>query len=223
MLTREQGFGPEVKRRIVLGTYALSSGYYDAYYLQAQKVRTLIIDDFTRAFQQGVDFLEGACEVIDDQGADLLRLQVVGVVVARAQCIRPQHDPALHLGAESLLTRQHVFLDQVFGALGLVAVADPVVAREIRAGLGRRDDVVRGQSDVAVRQADFLNRRTLLLEQANGVVDRLLHGRLHPGDEVFFRDAKPHPLDAVAQGGQIIGHRARRAGRVARVVARDRL
>ncbi|MFP2962888.1 Asp-tRNA(Asn)/Glu-tRNA(Gln) amidotransferase subunit GatA [Myxococcus sp. 1LA] len=51
-LTREQGFGAEVKRRIMLGTYALSSGYYDAYYLRAQKVRTLIREDFTRAFQQ---------------------------------------------------------------------------------------------------------------------------------------------------------------------------
>ncbi|MCW2667020.1 MAG: glutamyl-tRNA(Gln) amidotransferase, subunit [Frankiales bacterium] len=55
-LTREQGFGPEVKRRIMLGTYALSSGYYDAYYGQAQKVRTLITQDFTRAFEQ-VDVL----------------------------------------------------------------------------------------------------------------------------------------------------------------------
>jgi aspartyl-tRNA(Asn)/glutamyl-tRNA(Gln) amidotransferase subunit A len=59
MLTRQQGFGPEVKRRIVLGTYALSSGYYDAYYLQAQKVRTLIIEDFKRAFEE-VDALVGA-------------------------------------------------------------------------------------------------------------------------------------------------------------------
>ncbi|MFY1824626.1 Asp-tRNA(Asn)/Glu-tRNA(Gln) amidotransferase subunit GatA [Myxococcus fulvus] len=49
--TRERGFGPEVKRRIMLGTYALSAGYYDAYYLRAQKVRTLIREDFTRAFQ----------------------------------------------------------------------------------------------------------------------------------------------------------------------------
>jgi aspartyl-tRNA(Asn)/glutamyl-tRNA(Gln) amidotransferase subunit A len=48
--TREAGFGPEVKRRIILGTYVLSSGYYDAYYLRAQKVRTLIRDDFTAAF-----------------------------------------------------------------------------------------------------------------------------------------------------------------------------
>lgn len=51
-LTREAGFGPEVKRRIILGTYALSSGYYDAYYGQAQKVRTLVTRDFTTAFEQ---------------------------------------------------------------------------------------------------------------------------------------------------------------------------
>ncbi|MGW4647376.1 Asp-tRNA(Asn)/Glu-tRNA(Gln) amidotransferase subunit GatA [Kitasatospora sp. NPDC004289] len=55
-LTREAGFGPEVKRRIILGTYALSSGYYDAYYGSAQKVRTLISRDFDAAFA-GVDVL----------------------------------------------------------------------------------------------------------------------------------------------------------------------
>ena len=49
--TRAAGFGEEVKRRIILGTYALSSGYYDAYYLSAQKVRTLIRDDFAKAFE----------------------------------------------------------------------------------------------------------------------------------------------------------------------------
>ncbi len=49
--SREEGFGPEVKRRIILGTYVLSSGYYDAYYLRAQKVRTLIRRDFTEAFE----------------------------------------------------------------------------------------------------------------------------------------------------------------------------
>jgi aspartyl-tRNA(Asn)/glutamyl-tRNA(Gln) amidotransferase subunit A len=48
--TRDTGFGPEVKRRIMLGTYALSAGYYDAYYGQAQRVRTLIIRDFNRAY-----------------------------------------------------------------------------------------------------------------------------------------------------------------------------
>ena len=50
--SRSQGFGAEVKRRIMLGTYALSSGYYDAYYVKAQKVRTLIMQDFVRAFEQ---------------------------------------------------------------------------------------------------------------------------------------------------------------------------
>ncbi len=59
--TREQGFGAEVKRRIILGTYVLSSGYYDAYYLRAQKVRTLMRRDFEQAFEQ--------CDVILSPGA----------------------------------------------------------------------------------------------------------------------------------------------------------
>jgi aspartyl-tRNA(Asn)/glutamyl-tRNA(Gln) amidotransferase subunit A len=54
--SRDHGFGPEVKRRIILGTFVLSSGYYDAYYLRAQKVRTLIRQDFERAF--------AACDVV---------------------------------------------------------------------------------------------------------------------------------------------------------------
>jgi aspartyl-tRNA(Asn)/glutamyl-tRNA(Gln) amidotransferase subunit A len=51
-LTRAAGFGDEVKRRIMIGTYALSSGYYDAYYIKAQKVRRLISNDFTEAYKQ---------------------------------------------------------------------------------------------------------------------------------------------------------------------------
>ncbi|MFP5441032.1 MAG: Asp-tRNA(Asn)/Glu-tRNA(Gln) amidotransferase subunit GatA [Gammaproteobacteria bacterium] len=56
--SRSEGFGPEVKRRILVGTYALSAGYYDAYYLKAQQVRRLIRDDFARAFT-GVDVILG--------------------------------------------------------------------------------------------------------------------------------------------------------------------
>ncbi len=55
--TRGEGFGPEAKRRIMLGTHVLSSGYYDAYYLKAQKVRRLIKDDFDRVFESGIDFI----------------------------------------------------------------------------------------------------------------------------------------------------------------------
>ncbi len=57
LATRDAGFGPEVKRRIMLGTYALSAGYYDAYYIKAQKVRTLIKRDFDAAFGAGLDAL----------------------------------------------------------------------------------------------------------------------------------------------------------------------
>jgi aspartyl-tRNA(Asn)/glutamyl-tRNA(Gln) amidotransferase subunit A len=60
LATRGELFGPEVKRRIMLGTYALSAGYYDAYYAQAQKVRTLIKQDFDAAFRE-VDLI--ACPV----------------------------------------------------------------------------------------------------------------------------------------------------------------
>jgi aspartyl-tRNA(Asn)/glutamyl-tRNA(Gln) amidotransferase subunit A len=55
LATRGSGFGPEVKRRIMLGTYALSAGYYDAYYIKAQKVRTLIKGDFDAVWALGVD------------------------------------------------------------------------------------------------------------------------------------------------------------------------
>jgi aspartyl-tRNA(Asn)/glutamyl-tRNA(Gln) amidotransferase subunit A len=53
--TRRAGFGPEVRRRIMIGTYVLSAGYYDAYYVRAQKIRTLIKQDFEKAYAQGVD------------------------------------------------------------------------------------------------------------------------------------------------------------------------
>ena len=53
--TRAAGFGKEVKRRVLIGTYVLSAGYYDAYYLRAQKVRALIKRDFEAAFEAGVD------------------------------------------------------------------------------------------------------------------------------------------------------------------------
>jgi aspartyl-tRNA(Asn)/glutamyl-tRNA(Gln) amidotransferase subunit A len=57
--TRTAGFGAEVKRRIMLGTYALSAGYYDAYYAQAQRVRTMVMEAFARVYES-VDVLLGA-------------------------------------------------------------------------------------------------------------------------------------------------------------------
>jgi aspartyl-tRNA(Asn)/glutamyl-tRNA(Gln) amidotransferase subunit A len=57
--TRAEGFGPEVKRRIMIGTYVLSHGYYDAYYLQAQKLRRMIADDFQQACFSSCDVIAG--------------------------------------------------------------------------------------------------------------------------------------------------------------------
>jgi len=58
LYSRENGLGEEVKRRIMIGTYSLSSGYYDDYYLKAQKIRTLIVNDFKKAFEK-VDLIFG--------------------------------------------------------------------------------------------------------------------------------------------------------------------
>ena len=57
--TRQLGFGPEVKRRIMLGTYALSAGYYDAYYVKALKIRTIIRQEFAKALAGPVDIDPG--------------------------------------------------------------------------------------------------------------------------------------------------------------------
>jgi len=81
--TRAEGFGPEVKRRIILGTYVLSSGYYDAYYLRAQKVRTLIRQDFARAFEK-VDALIAPATPepafrLGERSADPLRMYLADI------------------------------------------------------------------------------------------------------------------------------------------------
>ncbi len=82
--TRETGFGPEVKRRIMLGTYALSAGYYDAYYLKAQQVRTLLRRDFEQAFEQ-VDVMvaptvPGVAFEIGEKGDDPLQMYLIDVL-----------------------------------------------------------------------------------------------------------------------------------------------
>ena len=68
--SRAEGFGAEVQRRIMIGTYALSAGYYDAYYLKAQQLRRMIKEDFARAFEQ-VDYILGPTtpEVAFETGA----------------------------------------------------------------------------------------------------------------------------------------------------------
>jgi aspartyl-tRNA(Asn)/glutamyl-tRNA(Gln) amidotransferase subunit A len=81
--TRARGFGPEVKRRIMLGTYVLSSGYYDAYYLKAQQVRTLIRRDYDRAFQ-AADLIATPAFRIGERAADPLQMYLADVFTVSA-------------------------------------------------------------------------------------------------------------------------------------------
>jgi aspartyl-tRNA(Asn)/glutamyl-tRNA(Gln) amidotransferase subunit A len=86
--SRAEGFGAEVKRRIILGTYVLSSGYYDAYYGKAQKVRTLIRRDFEEAFRE-VDLIAGpVCPVpafrIGEHAADPLEMYLADIFTIAA-------------------------------------------------------------------------------------------------------------------------------------------
>ncbi len=86
--TREEGFGPEVKRRIILGTYVLSSGYYDAYYLRAQKVRELIRSDFNNAFEKVDALISPTSPVVafklGERAADPLQMYLADIFTIAA-------------------------------------------------------------------------------------------------------------------------------------------
>jgi aspartyl-tRNA(Asn)/glutamyl-tRNA(Gln) amidotransferase subunit A len=86
--TREEGFGPEVKRRVILGTYVLSSGYYDAYYLRAQKVRELIRQDFAKAFEKVDALISPTSPVpafkLDERAADPLQMYLADIFTIAA-------------------------------------------------------------------------------------------------------------------------------------------
>jgi aspartyl-tRNA(Asn)/glutamyl-tRNA(Gln) amidotransferase subunit A len=96
--TRREGFGPEVKRRIMLGAYVLSAGYYDAYYLKAQKVRTLLRQDFEAAFEQCDVLLAPTCPTtafkLGEKTADPLTMYLSDIYVVATN---PAGVPALSL------------------------------------------------------------------------------------------------------------------------------
>jgi hypothetical protein len=126
--TREEGFGAEVKRRIILGTYVLSSGYYNAYYLHAQKVRELIRRDFAKAFESGRYFhdrskprwdLRNQCPLrvcrlrernkVADWIAATRKSARRGTNPSNCACLRTKHrlaqGPGTNIIADALMTR----------------------------------------------------------------------------------------------------------------------
>ena len=132
---------------------------------------------------------EDGVEVALDERPHLLRLQVVGVVVAGREGVRAEHDPPLHLGPEAAAARGEVVREHVAVAHG-VPVADAVVAGEVGAGLGRGDDVVRREAVVGVGQADVDDLGAGRLEGGDGLPDPRLDARLHAGHEVLARQAE---------------------------------
>lgn len=136
--SREHGFGPEVKRRIILGTYVLSSGYYDAYYTRAQKVRKLITRDFTQAFEKVDAILSpvtptparriGVCSEnpLEDYLADIFTIaaNLAGIPAISVPCETTAFDgaPALPVGIQIMAPN--------FGEAMMLRVAKAIEARK---------------------------------------------------------------------------------------------
>ena len=117
--TRGEGFGPEVKRRIILGTYVLSSGYYDAYYLRAQKVRELIRQDFAQAFAKVDALISPTSPVpafkLGERTADPLQMyladiftgaaNLAGICAISLPCGFAQSDDGIHISDWTAIAR----------------------------------------------------------------------------------------------------------------------
>ena len=162
--------------------------------------------------EDGVDLLIGPEEIPADERADFLGAQVIGVVVAAAQHVGAQHDPALDLLAESLGARLEIKVHRIAGLRRAVAVADAVVAREVRGALGCGDDVIGAHRIFRVRQGD----RPDLAAQPAVIFDRRLHRGTHLGIEAFaeilLRDAElpaSARLRQLARGNRDLGRGTR--------------
>ena len=140
--TRHDGFGAEVKRRVLIGTYALSSGYYDAYYGRAQRVRTLIAEDFKAAFQR-VDFVvtptsPGVAFELGAKTGDPLAMYLndyftvpmpLAGIPAISIPVRPERGPARRLSALGPAFSENRILDAAY-ALEQAIGFDDSPARE---------------------------------------------------------------------------------------------
>ena len=155
-----------------------------------------------------------------DQLPHLLRLEVVGVVVAGRQHVGAGHDAALHLGAEALAARALVEVEQVARRLAAVAEAHAVEAREVRRAFRRRDDVVGRHRERQARQAHFAHRRRPAARSASIASRTSLPTA---GSRPSPKNSRITPTRSPASGrvelGDVVRHRRVDAGRVARVEA----
>ncbi len=144
--------------------------------------------------------VEGPGEVLDDESAGPLRLSVVGVVVAGGESIGAYHDAPLDLGAEALAAGANVHLVEVLALRGAVAVADPVEAGQVGAGLRGSDEVVGGDASLHAGQAHLFADATQRSDGVHRRVEHLAHAGLAGVAHELLDDAEPQPFQVVAAG-----------------------
>ena len=175
-----------------------------------------------------VALLIGAAKIVGDEPPHLLRLEVIGVVVAVRQHVGADEDPPLHLGAEALGARLLVHVGQVGVGGGAVAVPDAVEARQVRRRFRRRDHVVHRDRQPDVRQREVDGRGAELAQLGERGVDRPGDVRVDPGAEILGGQADPDAGQrlgaalACEQARVVLGRAVERR-RVARIVARHRV
>ncbi len=167
---------------------------------------------------------KGGLKILRDQAPDLLRLEVVGIVVAVAEHVGAQQDAALHLGPEGLAARALIHFQQIGVFGGAVAVAHTVVAAQVGAGLGRGDDVVGRNGQLGARQIDVEQGSTQPLALAQGGAHGGQHVGVAAGAKKFARQADAQPLQRLGGAGTgpglaeqpgVVFGRVLQAGRVA--------
>ena len=162
--------------------------------------------------------LERQFEIALDQRADLLRPDVIGVVIARRQHIGADHDPATDLLAEPGRPGFLVHVGDILAGHAQ-AVADAVIAGEVRRRLCRRDNVVGRQRVMRVRQGDLDDLGPGRAQPVGTAVPQRLDLGRHAVDPVFLRNANLHALDRASNGRLVVGNGEIGRGRVLGVVA----
>ena len=163
--------------------------------------------------------LKASVKSCGDQAADLLRLEVIGVVVAVREHVGADQDAALHFGAEALRPALAVHVVQVAVFGGAMAVAHAVEARQVGTGLGRRDDVVGRHRQAGIGQADLDRGRAELAVFGQRGLDGGAHVGIHAVAEEFLGQADAQAGQRLVQVAGVVLGRALQRGRIARVEA----
>src|SRR6266478_9642432 len=170
----------------------------------------------------GIHLGKGVAEILRDQRTHLLPFQVIGIVVACRKHIRSKDDAAFHLSAKPGAPSFPIHRKQRV-PVHAQPVAHPVVARQVRTGLGRGDDVVDGNRIVRVRHADLAELAPELAKHLNAGLNLFADIRVHSLAEVLLGDANAQSLDGFLRFGAVIQDWRSRGSRVVGVASGNNL